>query len=140
MTDPPRNHPFLSVPRADDDAQDFCMTATQVHPSDRIETPQLPLAPLGSALTEEEHLKKLEDERLAREEEERQRKAELEEQERVAKEALKEIEYNEDVSEVIAKTVDEHVAALEEEMRKRFEEREQELLKKIAELQARAGG
>ena len=69
-----------------------------------------------------------------------QRKAELEEQERVAKEALKEIEYNEDVSEVIAKTVDEHVAALEEEMRKRFEEREQELLKKIAELQARAGG
>ena len=62
MTDPPRNHPFLSVPLADDDAQEFCMTATQVHPSDRIETPQLPLAPLGSALTEEEHLKKLEDE------------------------------------------------------------------------------
>ena len=122
------------------------MTATQVHPSDRIETPQLPLAPLGSALTEEEHLKKLEDERLAREEEERQRKAELEEQERVAKEALKEIEYNEDVSEVIAKTVDEHVAALEEEMadlKKKNEEldKQMEIMhKKIWEQRQKMGG
>lgn len=112
------------------------MTVDQTHPSDGIETPELPLVPLTEALTEAEHLQKLEDERLAKEEEERLRREEELEAERLAKEALKDVDCNEEVSEVIAKTVTKHVAMLEEEMQKKFEEREQELLAKIAELQA----
>ena len=116
------------------------MTVTQTHPSDNVELPPLPLAPLSAALTEEEHLQKLEEARLAREEEERERRLEEEAAARKAKEALKDVEYTEEVSEVIAKTVDKHVAALEEEMRKQFQQREDELLKKIEELQAKANG
>ena len=111
------------------------MTATQTHPCDGIETPQLPLTLLVEALTEKEHLKKLEEKRLAKEEEERQRKLEQEEKERAAKEALKDVECTEEVSDVIAKTVDKHVAILEEEMKEKFRKREEELLKKIEELQ-----
>ena len=112
------------------------MTVDQTHPSDGIETPKLPLVPLAEALTEAEHQQKLEDERLAREEEERLRREEELEAERQAKEALKDVDCNEEVSDVIAKTVTKHVAILEEEMQKKFKEREQELLAKIAELQA----
>ncbi|UPR02499.1 hypothetical protein HOP50_10g58250 [Chloropicon primus] len=118
--------------------KEFCMTAMQTHPCDSIETPQLPLTPLVEALTEKEHLKKLEEERLAKEEEERQKKLEEEEKERAAKEALKDVECTEEVSDVIAKTVNKHVAILEEEMKKKFQEREEELLKKIEELQMKA--
>ena len=116
--------------------KEFCMTATQVHPSDGIEVPSLPVAPLSEAETEAEYLQKLEDERLAKEEEERQKRLEIEEKERLAKEALKDVEYNEEVSEVITKTVEKHVATLEEEMKKKFQLREEELLNRIKELQA----
>ena len=114
--------------------KEFCMTVTQTHPTDGIQTPSLPVAPLSEAMTEEEHLAKLEQERLAREAEEAERRREKEEAEMKAREALKDVECTEEVSDVIAKTVAKHVGELEEEMRKQFQQREDELLRKIQEL------
>ncbi len=116
----------------------FCMTVSQSHPSDRIETAPLPLAPLSEAITEAEEEERLAREQRAREEEERQAREAKEAQAREAREALRGVECTDEVSDVIAKTVDKHVAALEEEMRKQFQQREEELLKKIEELQAAA--